>query len=65
MRPKISVITPFLDAESFLQDAIDSVQAQTFSEWELLLVDDGSTDNSPTIASLAAAKKCARFCHAG
>jgi glycosyltransferase involved in cell wall biosynthesis len=56
MRPKISVITPFLDAESFLQDAISSVRAQTFSEWELLLVDDGSTDNSPSIASVAAAK---------
>ena len=56
MRPKISVITPFLNAESFLQDAITSVQTQTFSEWELLLVDDGSTDQSPSIASLAAAK---------
>lgn len=56
MRPKISVITPFLNAESFLQDAITSVQIQTFSEWELLLVDDGSTDKSSSIASLAAAK---------
>jgi glycosyltransferase involved in cell wall biosynthesis len=56
MCPKISVITPFLDAESFLQDAITSVQNQTFSEWELLLVDDGSADKSPSIASLAAAK---------
>jgi len=55
MLPKISVITPFLDAESFLQDAITSVQTQSFSEWELLLVDDGSTDTSPSIASLAAA----------
>jgi glycosyltransferase involved in cell wall biosynthesis len=55
MRPKISVITPFLNAETFLQHAINSVQTQTFSEWELLLVDDGSTDRSPSIASLAAA----------
>jgi glycosyltransferase involved in cell wall biosynthesis len=56
MPPKISVITPFLDAESFLQDAITSVQTQTLSEWELLLVDDGSTDKSPSVAWLAAAK---------
>jgi glycosyltransferase involved in cell wall biosynthesis len=56
MRPKISVITPFLNAEPFLQDAIASVQNQTFSQWELLLVDDWSTDRSSSIASLAAAK---------
>jgi glycosyltransferase involved in cell wall biosynthesis len=56
MRPKISVITPFLDAGAFLPDAIASVQGQTFRDWELLLIDDGSTDESPSIAALAAAK---------
>ncbi|RYE86449.1 MAG: glycosyltransferase, partial [Hyphomicrobiales bacterium] len=37
---RISVITPFLNAERYLQEAIDSVRAQTFTDWELLLVDD-------------------------
>jgi glycosyltransferase involved in cell wall biosynthesis len=55
MQPKVSVITPFLNAEPFLADAIASVQRQTFKDWELLLIDDGSTDKSFSIASLAAA----------
>ncbi|HYE73576.1 MAG TPA: glycosyltransferase family A protein, partial [Blastocatellia bacterium] len=46
----VSVITIFLNAEKFIQEAIDSVFAQTFDSWELLLVDDGSTDASTTLA---------------
>jgi glycosyltransferase involved in cell wall biosynthesis len=46
----VSVITPFLDAGDFLADAIESVVAQTHAAWELLLVDDGSTDGSEDIA---------------
>ena len=48
--PRVSVIVPFLNEEKFLQDAIESVLEQTYTQWELLLVDDGSTDNSTTIA---------------
>ncbi len=47
---RVSVITPFFNAERFLRDAIDSVFAQTFDSWELLLVDDGSKDGSVEIA---------------
>ena len=46
----VSVITPFLNAEQFLQESIESVVAQTYDNWELLLVDDGSTDGSAEIA---------------
>lgn len=46
----ISVITIFLNAEKFIQEAIESVIAQTYGNWELLLVDDGSTDGSTKIA---------------
>ena len=49
-RPRVSVITVFLNAGKFLTDAIDSVLAQTFEDWEYLLVDDGSNDTSTAIA---------------
>ncbi|MBH8566028.1 glycosyltransferase [Nostoc sp. CENA67] len=46
----VSVITIFLNAEQFFQEAIESVFSQTYKNWELLLVDDGSTDGSGVIA---------------
>lgn len=51
--PRVSVVTIFLDAERFLEEAIASVLGQTSDDWELLLVDDGSTDGSPAIAERA------------
>jgi len=48
--PEVTVIIIFLNAERFLQEAIESVLAQTLLDWELLLVDDGSTDLSTEIA---------------
>jgi glycosyltransferase involved in cell wall biosynthesis len=54
--PRVTVITPFLNAEAHLAEAAASVQAQTITDWELILVDDGSTDNSRMIALNAAAK---------
>jgi glycosyltransferase involved in cell wall biosynthesis len=48
--PKVSVIIPFLNAKKYLKEAVESVFAQTYKDWELLLVDDGSTDNSMEIA---------------
>lgn len=49
-KPLISVIIIFLDGEQFLKEAIASVFTQTYEHWELLLVDDGSTDDSTAIA---------------
>lgn len=46
----VSVIITFLNAEAFIQEAIESVFAQTYHNWELLLVDDGSTDGGTEIA---------------
>jgi glycosyltransferase involved in cell wall biosynthesis len=46
----VSVIIPFLNTEEFLQEAIKSVFEQTYDTWELLLVDDGSSDHSSEIA---------------
>ena len=47
---KISIGIPFYNAEEFLADAIRSVFAQTYTNWELILIDDGSTDKSLEIA---------------
>ena len=48
--PLVSAIIIFLNGEKFLEEAINSVMEQTYTNWELLLVDDGSTDNSGVIA---------------
>lgn len=48
--PTISVITPFLNSERFIADAIESVLLQTYHDWELILIDDGTTDESTDIA---------------
>lgn len=55
--PMVSCIVIFLDAEQFLQEAIDSILAQTYGHWELLLVDDGSSDRSTAIAQRSAASQ--------
>jgi glycosyltransferase involved in cell wall biosynthesis len=59
--PKVSVVIPFLNREAFLADAIDSVRAQTYADWELLLVDDGSSDRSTTLAKACAASSGGRI----
>jgi glycosyltransferase involved in cell wall biosynthesis len=46
----VTVITCFYNEEAYLAEAVNSVLAQNYTHWELLLVDDGSTDNSTAIA---------------
>ena len=53
--PSVSVIVPVYQAEEFLNACVASVTAQTFSDWELLLVDDGCTDASPALCDACAA----------
>ncbi|MCI5544836.1 MAG: glycosyltransferase family 2 protein [Azospirillum sp.] len=43
---KVSVIMPLYNSQSFVEAAVKSVQCQTYQNWELLIVDDASTDNS-------------------
>ena len=59
--PAVSVITIFLDEERFIGEAIESVLAQTWRDWELLLLDDGSTDGSTAIARDHAARHPGRI----
>src|SRR5688572_9571182 len=47
--PRVSVITPAYNAARFLRDTIASVRSQTTSDWELIIVDDGSTDETVAI----------------
>lgn len=54
-KPLVTVIIIFLNAERFIAEAIESVLDQSYDRWELLLVDDGSTDRSSAIA-----RACAR-----
>ena len=54
-RVRVSIVTPFLDPGPFFEAAIESVLAQTFTAWELLLVDDGSNDGSTELAQRYAA----------
>jgi glycosyltransferase involved in cell wall biosynthesis len=47
----VTIAIPFFNAEAYLNDAIRSVFAQTYQDWELILIDDGSTDKSLEIAN--------------
>ena len=67
-KPLVSVVMIFLNAEKFIKEAIESVRAQSYDAWELLLVDDGSTDASSTIArdyAAASPGKIRYFDHEG
>jgi GT2 family glycosyltransferase len=54
--PSISIVVIFLNPGRFLREAVESVLAQSYAEWELILVDDGSTDGSTELAQSYAAR---------
>lgn len=50
MNPLVSILMPLYNSEAFVGQAIESALAQTYANWELLIVDDGSLDNSRAAA---------------
>mgnify|MGYP001347304787 FL=1 len=57
---KVSIIVPIYNAEKTIKCMLDSLQAQTMSSFEVIIIDDGSTDNSPNICD-EYVKKDSRF----
>ena len=53
---KVSIIIPAYNAERYLARTLESVLAQTFTAWELVIMDDGSRDGTKGIAEAYAAK---------
>lgn len=60
-RPTVSVIIPTYNRETLLPRALDSVVAQTYEDWEIVLIDDGSTDGTATLSARYAARLGHRF----
>ena len=60
----VSVIVPVYNVERYIDKCIQSVIEQTYCDWELLLIDDGSTDNSGVICDGAKASCAAKIASA-
>jgi len=54
--PLVSIITPTYNHQNYIGDCIRSAQAQTYSNWEMVIVDDGSTDDTLSVAKSFAEK---------
>jgi len=51
MKPLVSIITPLYNSDAFIEDTINSILSQTYTNWELFLIDDFSTDSTMQIAN--------------
>lgn len=61
---KFSIILPIYNVEAYLQECVDSILKQTYNDYEIILVNDGSTDGSPKLCDELAAKyDCIKVVH--
>jgi len=67
MQPLISIVMPVWNGEKYLREAIDSILSQTLTDFEFIIVDDGSTDNTVSIIRTYSDPRIRLFClpHAG
>lgn len=56
--PLVSIITPLYNCENYIREAIESVLNQTYSNWEMIIIDDCSTDRSSEIVKTYIEKEC-------
>ena len=56
MQPKVSIVMPVYNAERYLEESVQHILDQTYTDFELIAVDDGSTDSSPEILSSFASR---------
>lgn len=56
MKPLVSIITPYYNSADFITATLDSILAQTYTNWELIVIDDKSTDNTTQIVEQFAQK---------
>lgn len=59
----ISIIVPVYNAEKYLENTLNSVYSQSYKDWELILIDDGSDDSSPEICDKAALSPKVKIIH--
>ena len=57
----ISIVMPVFNAQAYLEEALESVRRQTWTDWELLVVDDHSTDGSAGLVCQKSAEKTREF----
>ena len=67
MQPLVSVITANYNYARYISEAVASLQAQTYEHWELIIIDDGSSDDSEVVIRALAARepRIRLFCHEG
>ena len=65
MEDLVSIITPAYNSARYLMETIRSVQAQTYRQWELIIVDDGSDDDTASVALSTGDTRIRCVAHAG